>query len=166
MESTKPTFYPHSFKARESEFDVDSFLRGNVMDRIQEDRFKGFYNFTFIYLIATVTMLVVGCAPAVLPQIYNFAQRGWLLSLHDVLCRRSVMGAVNALLLCGAILLSALWYYLLWRLRKRFGLSNAAYFGLYGVLQLAYVGSFAAIVWNSDIPFGSAARSTVDRSPP
>lgn len=59
MESTKPTFYPHSFKERESEFDVDSFLRGNVMDRIQEDRFKGFYNFTFIYLIATVTMLVV-----------------------------------------------------------------------------------------------------------
>ena len=59
VESTKPTFYPHSFKERESEFDVDSFLRGNVMDRIQEDRFKGFYNFTFIYLIATVTMLVV-----------------------------------------------------------------------------------------------------------
>ena len=59
MESTKPTFYPHSLKARESEFDVDSFLRGNVMDRIQEDRFKGFYNFTFIYLVATVTMLVV-----------------------------------------------------------------------------------------------------------
>ena len=59
VESTKPTFYPHSFKERESEFDVDSFLHGNVMDRIQEDRFKGFYNFTFIYLVATVTMLVV-----------------------------------------------------------------------------------------------------------
>lgn len=63
------------------------------------------------------------------------------------------MGAVNAVLLCIAILISALWYYVLWRLRKRFNLSNTVYFLLYGVLQFVYIGTASVIVWNSDIPY-------------
>lgn len=59
MESTKPTFYPHAFVERESQYSVDDFVGGNLMDKMQEDTFKGFYNFTFIYLVATVLMLIV-----------------------------------------------------------------------------------------------------------
>ena len=68
------------------------------------------------------------------------------------------MGAVNAVLLCIAILISALWYYVLWRLRKRFNLSNTVYFVLYGVLQFVYIGTVSVIVWNSDIPYVSDAN--------
>ena len=59
VESTKPTFYPYSFQERPSQFDVDDFVKGSLMDKIQEDSFKGFYNFTMIYMIASVVMLIV-----------------------------------------------------------------------------------------------------------
>lgn len=70
------------------------------------------------------------------------------------------MGAVNAVLLCIAILISALWYYILWRLRKRFNLSNTVYFVLYGVLQFVYIVTASVIVWNSDIPYVRDANFT------
>ena len=76
------------------------------------------------------------------------------------------MGAINAVLLCVGILLSALWYYVLWRIRKRFHLSNVVYFTLYGVLQVLYIGTVAVIVWHSDIPYPSPSPPTVDRSQP
>ena len=56
VESTKPTFYPYSFQERPSQFDVDDFVKGSLMDKIQED---SFYNFTMIYMIASVVMLIV-----------------------------------------------------------------------------------------------------------
>ena len=70
------------------------------------------------------------------------------------------MGAVNAVLLCIAILISALWYYILWRLRKRFNLSNTVYFVLYGVLQFVYIVTASVIVWNYDIPYIRDANFT------
>ena len=70
------------------------------------------------------------------------------------------MGAVNAVLLCIVILISALWYYILWRLRKRFNLSNTVYFVLYGVLQFVYIVTASVIVWNSDIPYVLDANFT------
>lgn len=64
VESTKPTFYPYSFQERPSQFDVDDFVKGHLMDKIQEDSFKGFYNFTMIYMIASVVMLIVAAPPS------------------------------------------------------------------------------------------------------
>lgn len=32
------------------------------MDKIQEDSFKGFYNFTMIYMVTSIIMLIVGTA--------------------------------------------------------------------------------------------------------
>lgn len=39
VQSTKPTFYPHSFKARESKYEVDDFV-GDMMGKLQEERFR------------------------------------------------------------------------------------------------------------------------------
>ena len=49
---------------------------------------QGFYNFSMVYLVATVVALCV----------VNYLQRGWLVTLSSVLCRRSVLGVVKALL--------------------------------------------------------------------
>ena len=62
VESTKPTFYPYSFQERASQYDIDDFVKGDLMDKIQEDSFKGFYNFTMIYMVTSIIMLIVGAA--------------------------------------------------------------------------------------------------------
>ena len=142
VESTKPTFYPYSFQERPSQFDVDDFVKGSLMDKIQEDSFKGFYNFTMIYMIASVVMLI----------IYNFAQRGWLITFDVLTCARSWEGVFVAMLLCGAILLHSLQYYALWKLHVKLHLSYPVTFSIYAVLQVVFAVMYSVLIWRSIIP--------------
>ncbi|KNB44047.1 diacylglycerol o-acyltransferase [Blastocystis sp. subtype 4] len=157
VESTKPTFYPHSFTMRPSQFECEDFVGSDMMGKLQEERFRviihysyqlqGLYNFSMIYLIATVTALCV----------YNLMQRGWLVHLSAVLCKRSIYGAILAVGLSVCIpslyLFISHVYYGLWKLKELTHMSYPLYFTYYALWQCFYVMFNVYIIWNSIIPY-------------
>lgn len=142
VESTKPTFYPHTFVMRPSQYECSDFIGFDMMGKLQEERFHGFYNFSMVYLVATVVALCV----------VNYLQRGWLVTLSSVLCRRSVLGVVKALLFVVLILFQSLFYYLLWLWKERWHVSYPLYFTLYALYQASMAIIDSTLIWRSDIP--------------
>lgn len=142
VESTKPTFYPHSFIMRPSQFECEDFIGTDMMGKLQEERFRGFYNFSMIYLIATVTALC----------IYNLLQRGWLVHLSSVLCKRSIYGVILAVGMVIFILIQSHFYYGLWKLKELTHMSYPLYFTYYTLWQCFFIVFNTTLIWKSIIP--------------
>ena len=161
VESTKPTFYPHSFVMRPSQYECSDFIGFDMMGKLQEERFH--------------VRVLDACHTGLLQLQYGISGgdggRAVRRQLHaarlagDAVFRalssqRARRGEGAALRGSWAprrdsslvILFQSLFYYLLWLWKERWHVSYPLYFTLYALYQAFMAIVDSTLIWRSDIP--------------
>ena len=163
VESTKPTFYPHTFVMRPSQYECSDFIGFDMMGKLQEERFhvrlRPHCDAGLLQLQHGVPGGDSGGAvcrqlPAawlagdavVGPLSPQRPRRGESAAVCRAWARRGVSSLV--------ILFQSLFYYLLWLWKERWHVSYPLYFTLYALYQASMAIIDSTLIWRSDIPCG------------
>lgn len=161
VESTKPTFYPHSFVMRPSQYECNDFIGFDMMGKLQEERFHvravARFHAGLLQLQHGVSGGDGGGAVRRQLPAARLASDALLGAVSPQRPRRGEGAALRGSWRLArdsslVILFQSLFYYALWLWKERWNVSYPLYFTLYALYQAFMAIVDSTLIWRSDIP--------------